>query len=62
MGYKIKGYEPLNSDPAIVEIKCWLVSNGYLRLSDISTWNRDRKWAAWEFPALPGHSDSLLHS
>ena len=27
---KIKGYDPLNYDPTIVDIKCWLVSNCYL--------------------------------
>ena len=45
-----------------MEIQCWLVRNGCLRLADISTWNRDGKWAVWEFPTLPGRSDSLLHS
>ena len=58
---KIKGNDPLNSDPSI-EIKFWLVNKGFLRLSDISSWDRKGNWATWVFPALPDHGYPLLHS
>ena len=48
---KIKGNAPLNTDSSLSEIKLWLVNKGFLRLPDITSWDKNGNWVAWTFPA-----------
>ena len=52
-GDKIKGNAPLNTDLSLSKIKLWMVDKVFLRLSNITSWDKKGNWAAWALPALP---------